>query len=220
MEPVSAPALDWERALAWLRAFGRLLHEHKDYLTQLDAAIGDADHGINMERGFAAVREKLEAAQPVDLGALFMLTGSTLVSTVGGASGPLYGTAFLRLGSALSGKSTASLSDLATALEAAYDGVAMRGKSHRGEKTLLDAFGPALDALQAAAATGCSFAESVSAAADAAAAGARATIPLIATKGRASFLGEKSAGHQDPGATSTMLLFQALARSAGGRAEP
>ena len=205
--------LTLDQAGAWMRRFAAELDAHKTYLTELDAAIGDGDHGINMNRGFSAVREKLEAAPPADLGALFKLVGSTLISTVGGASGPLYGTAFLRMGGALAGKMSASEPELGAAMAVAYEGVAMRGKSTRGEKTMLDAFGPALDVFQAVGSSGRALPELAAAVAVAAADGAQATIPLLATKGRASFLGENSIGHQDPGATSTSLLFQALADS-------
>jgi dihydroxyacetone kinase-like protein len=203
--------LTLDQACDWMRRFGDALAENKEYLTRLDAAIGDSDHGINMDRGFGAVRQKLDAAPPADLGALFKLVGSTLISTVGGASGPLYGTAFLRMGGALAGKAAAGPAELRTALTLAYEGVAARGKSGRGEKTMLDAFGPALDALETDEER--ALAESAEAAARAAEEGAQATIPLLATKGRASFLGEKSIGHQDPGATSTALLFRTLADS-------
>jgi dihydroxyacetone kinase-like protein len=208
--------LTLERAVAWMHGFGDQIRQNKELLTGLDAAIGDADHGINMDRGFAAVRQKLDAASAADLGTLFRTVGSTLISTVGGASGPLYGTAFLRMSGALTGKATVGAPELGAALAAAYEGMAARGKSGRGEKTLLDAFGPAVDAFQAVAAQGQSLPDAVAAAVAAAAAGATATIPLVATKGRASFLGAGSAGHQDPGATSTALLFQALAASLSG----
>lgn len=195
------------QAGAWVRRFGDEISLQKEYLTRLDAAIGDGDHGINLDRGCSAVRHKLDAAAPADLGALFKLVGSTLISSVGGASGPLYGTAFLRLGGALAGQESADRSQLGRALALAYEGVAARGKSARGEKTMLDAFGPAVEAWEA----GSSLAESAAAAATAAEEGAQATIPLLATRGRASFLGENSIGHQDPGAASTALLFRALA---------
>jgi len=197
----------------WVRRFGDEIHENREYLTQLDADIGDSDHGINLDRGFQAVRVKLDGAPPEDLGALLKVVGSTLISTVGGASGPLYGTAFLRMGGALAGKESASASELAVALELAYEGVAARGKSTRGEKTMLDAFGPAIDGLRAASGEGSSLAAAAAAAAHAADAGVKATIPMLAMKGRASFLGEHSIGHQDPGATSTSLLFHSLAAS-------
>ncbi len=213
----TATELTLDQALAWMRRLGEVLSQHKEQLTRLDAAIGDADHGINMDRGFVAVREKLAAAQPEDLGALFKLVGSTLISTVGGASGPLYGTAFLRMGGALAGKASAQPAEVAAALAVAYEGIAARGKSARGEKTMLDSFGPALDVFQREQATTVDLPTLAAAAALAAEEGARATIPLLATKGRASFLGEGSIGHQDPGATSTMLFFHTLAESVGGR---
>ncbi|HWE64313.1 MAG TPA: dihydroxyacetone kinase subunit DhaL [Chloroflexota bacterium] len=201
------------QAMDWIQRFGAAIHEQNEYLTQLDAAIGDGDHGINMDRGCTAVLQKLDAAPPDDLGALCKLVGTTLISTVGGASGPLYGTAFLRMGVALAGKAAVDTEGLGAALHAAYEGVAARGKSTRGEKTMLDAFGPALDAFEAARGTGSALQDVLVAATAGAGAGAQATIPLQATKGRASYLGEGSAGHQDPGATSTWLLFRALAES-------
>jgi dihydroxyacetone kinase-like protein len=206
--------LSLDRASAWMRQFAAEIAAQKEHLTQLDAAIGDADHGINMDRGFTAVCAALDAEQPADLGALFTLVGRTLISTVGGASGPLYGTAFLRLGSALAGKAAADVGDLAAALAQAYDGIAARGRSARGEKTMLDAFGPAVDAFQAGGES--SLPELALAAAAAAEDGARGTMPLRALRGRASFLGEYSIGHKDPGAASTSLLFRALATAMAG----
>jgi dihydroxyacetone kinase-like protein len=205
--------LTLEQGRDWMRRFGEAVRENKEHLTRLDAAIGDADHGINMERGFDAVQQKLDASPPDDLGWLFKLVGTTLISTVGGASGPLYGTAFLRMGGALAGKTSASAPELGTALAVAYEGVATRGRSDRGEKTMLDAFGPALDVFRLVPGDGRTLAEILAAAAAAAEEGAKTTIPLMATKGRASYLGEKSIGHQDPGATSTWFLFRALAES-------
>ena len=178
----------------WMRRFARAIHKNEQYLTSLDSAIGDADHGINMERGFHAVAQKLEATTFDDLGAVLKLVGSTLISTVGGASGPLYGTAFLRMGGALAGKASATAAELGTALALAYEGVSARGKSGRGEKTLLDAFGPALDAFQAALARGRPIDEIAAASAAAAEDGATATIPLVASRGRASFLGREAPG--------------------------
>jgi dihydroxyacetone kinase-like protein len=162
-----------------------------------------------MDRGFTAVCSALDAEQPADLGALFTLVGRTLISTVGGASGPLYGTAFLRLGGVLAGKTAAGAADLASALAQAYDGIAARGRSALGEKTMLDAFGPAVEAFQNGGDR--TLSDLALAAAAAAEDGARGTIPLRALRGRASFLGEYSIGHQDPGAASTSLLFRALA---------
>ena len=212
----TATELTLDQALAWMRRLGEAISQHKEQLTQLDAAIGDADHGINMDRGFVAVRAKLATTQLDDLGAVFKLVGSTVISTVGGASGPLYGTAFLRMGGALAGKASAQPAELAAALAVAYEGIAVRGKSGRGEKTMLDSFGPALDVFQSEQAATMDLPTLTTAAAVAAADGASATIPLLATKGRASFLGEGSIGHQDPGATSTTLFFHTLAESVGG----
>ena len=202
-------------AVAWMRRFEEKLVLHKDELARLDAAAGDADHGVNMERGGRAVQRALDGAPPGDLGTLFKLVGSTLISATGGASGALYGTAFLRMGGVLSGQA-ASASELGQALDAAYEGLAARGKSRRGEKTMLDAWGPALDAFQAVVRAGGGMREAVDAAASAAEAGAQATAGMAATKGRAAFAGEGSIGQPDPGASSTALLFRALAESLTG----
>lgn len=208
-------AFTLEQAGDWIRRFAAQIQRRRDELTALDAAIGDGDHGINMDRGCVAVLRKLEAAPPEDLGALCKLVGTTLISTVGGASGPLYGTAFLRMSAALAGKDAASEEDLGAALAAAYEGIAARGRSARGEKTMLDAFGPALDAIQSARAERRPLREALAEAASAAERGMRATIPLQATKGRASYLGAGSVDHRDPGATSTAIFFHTLAESAG-----
>jgi len=200
---------------ACLRRIGAVLHEQCPYLTELDAAIGDADHGANMDRGFTAVVAKLDSAAGLDAGGLLKLVASTLISTVGGASGPLYGTAFLRAGAALAGKSVLSAADCQTGFEAAVKGIADRGKATTGEKTMLDALVPARDAFAAAVAEGADLPAAFARAADAAEAGAGATIPLLATKGRASYLGERSIGHQDPGATSSALMLRAMADALG-----
>jgi dihydroxyacetone kinase-like protein len=201
----------------WLRAFSDAVTEHADELTALDSAIGDADHGANMRRGLKAVVGKLDAAGTSDTapGALLKTAGMTLVSTVGGASGPLYGTFFLRMGSAAGDATELGPTEFATALRAGLDGVVARGKAAPGDKTMLDALVPAVDALDAALADGKGLGEALSAAAAAAAAGSDATVPLVARKGRASYLGERSAGHQDPGATSTALLLTAAAATLG-----
>lgn len=203
-------AADRACVLDWLRRSAAMLREQRDYLTDLDAAIGDGDHGINMDRGFTAVLEKLPAVAEVDIGTILKTVGSTLVSTVGGASGPLYGTAFLRAGTALAGKLELQPVDALSGLEAAFEGIVARGHAQRGEKTMVDAFGPAVDAYKAAFSSGKSLRESLTAAAAAADQGMRATISLVATKGRASYLGERSAGHQDPGATSLSLLINEM----------
>ena len=195
----------------WIRAFAALVAEHKGYLTELDSAIGDADHGINMDRGMRAVLDKLDSTRPATADELFKLVGMTLVSSVGGASGPLYGTFFLRLGAASGTATGVSPDDLAKALRAGLDGLAARGKPELGDKTMYDALHPALDALEAALAGGTATGEAFDAAAAACRAGRDATIPMVARKGRASYLGERSAGHQDPGATSAALLLDAAA---------
>ncbi len=195
----------------WIQASAALIAENESYLTRLDAAIGDADHGANMQRGFQAVLAKLPGLADKDIGTIFKTVGMTLVSTVGGAGGPLYGTFFLNMGSAASGKTELSLADWSQALQAGIDGVVNRGKANLGDKTMVDALRPALQALQTAAQNGSDLAAALNASAAAAEAGMRATVPLVARKGRASYLGERSAGHQDPGATSSYLLLKAAA---------
>ncbi len=196
---------------AWLAAFRDRVTEQRSYLTELDSAIGDADHGANMARGMAAVMEKVGASPATTADELFKTVGMTLVTSVGGASGPLYGTFFLRLGMTAGAVAGCDAAALSSALHAGLDGVVARGKAEAGDKTMFDAMAPALEAMDAAIASGASLAEATAAARDAAAAGRDATEPLVARKGRASYLGERSAGHLDPGATSTALLFDALA---------
>ena len=198
----------------WMFALEDGIEEQCDYLTRLDAAIGDADHGINMRRGFRAVRLGLEGSflAPAEL---FAEVGKRLVFTVGGAAGPLYGTAFRRLGTALMGLETVGSGDFARAMAAALAGIQELGAAEEGDKTMVDAFAPALRALTAGLETGRDLRSALGEAAAAAEAGMEATIPLRALKGRASYLGERSEGHQDPGATSTALLFRALADVAG-----
>ncbi|GEB44592.1 dihydroxyacetone kinase subunit DhaL [Microbacterium testaceum] len=193
--------------VAWIRAFRDAVQQHKDELTRLDSEIGDADHGSNMARGLDAVVAKLEPVPdtPADL---FKTVGMTLVSSVGGASGPLYGTLFLRMGPALAAGGEVDADALGTALRAGVDGVVARGKAELGDKTMIDALSPALDAWDTAAGDG--PAAAARAAAEAAARGRDATEPLVARKGRASYLGERSAGHLDPGASSATLLLEAL----------
>jgi dihydroxyacetone kinase-like protein len=196
----------------WIERFAADVAANKEYLTQLDAAIGDADHGINMDRGMSAVLAKLDAAGgEEDIGALLKTVGMTLVSTVGGAGGPLYGSFFLQLGTATTGKTELEPQEWATALEAAISGVQARGKAEPGDKTMIDALVPAKEALDAAVAEGESFPNALARSAEAAERGVQATVPLVAKKGRASYLGERSAGHQDPGATSSHLLLKAAA---------
>lgn len=205
-----------EKVIAWVTACAQVIAENRDTLTDLDAAIGDADHGANMDRGFQAVLRKLPEIQDQDLGTIFKTVGMTLVSTVGGAGGPLYGTFFLQAGMKLAGKREFALEAWVAALEAAVAGVVARGKAEAGDKTMVDALLPAIKALQEAASQGQTLSEALRRSASAAEAGMIATIPLVARKGRASYLGERSAGHQDPGATSSYLLLKAAADTWSG----
>ncbi len=200
---------------AWLKCYRQTLSENKDYLTRLDSAIGDADHGANMDRGFAAVMDKLPSVADKDIGAIFKAIGMTLVSTVGGAGGPLYGTWFMRAGMALDGKTEVTADDWLAAFQAGLAGVQQRGKATPGEKTMVDAMTPACAAMQASLASGADMATALEAAAAAAEQGMKDTIPMLATKGRASYLGERSIGHQDPGATSSAMLFRCAADKLG-----
>jgi dihydroxyacetone kinase-like protein len=193
----------------WVRRFAHLVAENRDYLTELDAAIGDADHGSNMDRGMTAAVAALDASPPETCGALFSKVGMTLVSTVGGASGPLFGTLFLRIGSTLGDDGSAAPLKVAAALRAGLGGVVDRGKAGPGDKTMYDALAPAVEALDEALAAGTDLAAGLKQARDAAAAGRDATTPMLARKGRASYLGERSVGHQDPGATTVALLLEA-----------
>jgi dihydroxyacetone kinase-like protein len=197
----------------WVRTFAGLIEQHREHLTELDAAIGDADHGSNMDRGMKAAVAALEQAQPTVAGPLLSKVGMTLVSTVGGASGPLFGTFFLRMGTSLGDTASASPQDFAAALRAGLGGVIARGKAEPGEKTMLDALIPAVDALDGALAEQKSLADALTAARQAAEAGRDATTPMLARKGRASYLGERSVGHQDPGATTVALLLEAATAS-------
>ena len=196
--------------LRWLERIADVLHENAAYLTQLDSAIGDADHGINMDRGFTAVRAKFPTMATMDIATQLKTVGTTLVSTVGGASGPLYGTAFLRAGVAVAGKQQLGPADMVALLEAFLGGIVARGKAQPGEKTMVDALTPALAAAKEALNEGLPLKELSSRATQAAEEGMKATIPLLATKGRASYLGERSVGHQDPGATSSWLILRSL----------
>jgi dihydroxyacetone kinase-like protein len=197
-----------------VRAFAAAVAENEELLTRLDSAIGDADHGGNMARGMKAVVAKLDDAPATGPGALLKQVGMTLVSTVGGASGPLYGTFFLRMATAVGDGESLDQAAFAAALRAGVDGVVARGKAEAGDKTMYDALAPAVDALDAALG-GEDVAGALRAAADAAAEGRDATTPLQARKGRASYLGERSVGHQDPGATSAALLVAAAAATLG-----
>ncbi len=202
-----------DAVLDWLKAFAATINENAAYLTQLDSDIGDGDHGANMNRGMQAVLTKLPGVADKDIGSVFKTVGMTLVSTVGGASGPLYGTMFMQMGNATSGKMELTLDDWIAALQAGYDGVLMRGKAQPGDKTMVDALTPGLTALKAKRDQASSLPDALHAAAAAAAQGMQATIPLVARKGRASYLGERSAGHQDPGATSSYYLIKTAAET-------
>ncbi|MFL5628889.1 MAG: dihydroxyacetone kinase subunit DhaL [Ktedonobacteraceae bacterium] len=200
-----------EDSLHWLECIADVLHENATYLTQLDSAIGDADHGVNMDRGFKAVRDKFPGMATMDISTQFKTVGMTLVSTVGGAGGPLYGTAFLRAGTAVAGKQDLTSADMVAMLEAFLGGVVARGKAQPGEKTMVDALTPAVAAARQALQENASPKNLAVSASQAAEEGMKATIPMLATKGRASYLGERSIGHQDPGATSSWLILRCLA---------
>jgi dihydroxyacetone kinase-like protein len=208
---MSTASISYDEVVAWITLSAARLREAKAYLTELDSAIGDADHGINMDKGFQKVVEKLPTLPAGDIGGLLKGAGSTLVSTVGGASGPLYWGFFTKFGATVAGKAEIDVSELATGLEAGVADIQNRGKAERGDKTMIDTFLPALDALRASIDRGAAPAEALAAAVAAAEQGMVATIPLVARKGRASYLGERSAGHQDPGATSSHLLLKAMA---------
>jgi phosphoenolpyruvate---glycerone phosphotransferase subunit DhaL len=210
---VARLSVPYDDVVQMVRAFAATIAENKAYLTELDSAIGDADHGINMDRGFQAVLLKVDALPPGDVGSLFKAIGMTLVSTVGGAGGPLYGTLFLQLGIATTGKAQIDAEDWAAALTAAVQGVQARGKAELQDKTMVDALAPARDAFAEALAEGASFGDALRRSAAAGEEGMKGTIPLVARKGRASYLGERSAGHQDPGATSSFLLLKTVAES-------
>ena len=199
--------------LRWIELYARDLEANREYLTQLDGAIGDNDHGINMDRGFRAVVNALPNERDKPLDAILKAVGMTLIKTVGGASGPLYGTVFLRMAGAAAGKESLSAGDLGAMLAAGEKGIVDRGKAAVGEKTMLDTWHPAVEAYGESEANGNDLRAGLQAAAKAAEQGMRDTIPLVARKGRASYLGERSAGHQDPGATSSYLLFKNLLAS-------
>ena len=201
---------------AWIREFARVIGDNAQFLTDLDAAIGDADHGINMNRGMAAVVAALDDAPPPDLAALCKKVGMTLVSSVGGASGPLYGTFFLRMATAVGAVDSVDAAGFAKALRAGVDGVVQRGRAEAGDKTMYDALAPALDALDAALTSGADLSSGLQDALSAAQKGRDATEPMVARKGRASYLGQRSVGHQDPGATSAAMLIAAAATTFAG----
>ena len=204
-------SLDTKQMAAIIEGMAKKIEAEKEYLTELDNEIGDGDHGINLARGFEAVEKKLPSLAGGDIGVLLKGVGMQLVSTVGGASGPLYGTAFMKAGMACKGLTEIDGPAFVKAMEAAVDGIKMRGKATEGEKTMLDALCPALKVMQDDVAAGKSLKEALQDAAQAAEKGVEYTKTIIATKGRASYLGERSLGHQDPGATSSLYLLQVLA---------
>ena len=201
---------DSKKITSIIKEIGNVIQKEKDFLTELDSFIGDADHGINMARGFKEVEKKLPGLEDKDVGTILKTVGMTLVSTVGGASGPLYGTAFMKAGMAIGAKNDIDGADFITALNAAVEGIKMRGKSHEGEKTMLDALIPALNTIKKVYEENKDFKAALEQGIKAAEEGAEYTKTIIATKGRASYLGERSIGHQDPGATSSYLMLKAI----------
>ena len=199
-----------DQIVQWLETTGNVMIENKDYLTQLDAAIGDADHGINMSRGFTKVLEKLPTVTDKDIGNILKTTGMTLISSVGGASGPLYGTFFMRSGMAMASKEELDDEDLYKMLSSGVEGIVQRGRPVLEDKTMFDAWSPALEDMRAAIDEGKGTVVVLETAVAGAKRGMENTIPLQARKGRASYLGERSIGHQDPGATSSYLMLKAL----------
>ena len=204
-------SLHKEDLLDWMDALQKVYAEYRQHLTELDAAIGDADHGTNMDRGFTAVKTELAANVPADIRALLQSVATVLIRTVGGAAGPLYGTFFLRAATACTGKTELGPADLVALFQAGVEGVRQRGKAEQGDKTMLDALLPALAAMQKHQSEGRDLTTILESASAAAEAGMLATVPMQARKGRASYLGPRSIGHQDPGATSSYLLIKAAA---------
>jgi phosphoenolpyruvate---glycerone phosphotransferase subunit DhaL len=200
-----------DQASAWVRRSAAVVEEQAPYLTRLDAAIGDGDHGTNMNRGFKAALQRLDGLEASDLGAVLRAVSMALIGKVGGASGPLYGSFYLAMGKQLGEAAEVDDAGLAASLRAGYDAVVARGRAQLQDKTMLDAWHPALEALDAALGAGRELGPALDEAANAAEEGMKATIPLVARKGRASYLGERSRDHQDPGATSSQLLVKALA---------
>lgn len=199
-----------EQILQWLQTFATEIEQNKDYLTELDAAIGDADHGINMDRGFKKAIAQLPTVADKDIGSILKTVSMTLISSVGGASGPLYGTLFLRASTAVAGKQELTDEDMLGMLQAGLDGVLGRGKAQLGDKTMVDVLSPAVIAFQQAVGEGNSTLEAMQRAVAAGEQGMKDTTPMLAKKGRASYLGERSVGHQDPGATSSYLMLKSL----------
>ena len=206
-------AIDNKKLVEILQATAKRIEAEKAFLTELDNEIGDGDHGINLARGFAAVEKKLPELADKDIGAILKGVGMALVSSVGGASGPLYGTAYMKAGAAMKGKTELTADDLVAVFDAAIGGVQMRGKAHEGEKTMLDAQMPALKAYKDALAAGKDVKAALGDAVEAARKGVEYTKTILATKGRASYLGERSIGHQDPGATSSLMILEELEKA-------
>jgi dihydroxyacetone kinase-like protein len=199
-----------DQIVQWLQTVAAVLTQNKEYLTDLDAAIGDADHGINMDRGFKKVMSQLPSVVDKDIGSILKTTGMALISSVGGAGGPLYGTLFMRAGTAVDGKQQLTDEDVVVLLQAAVDGVVQRGKAQLGDKTMVDVLVPAVEAFKQAVEEESETIAALQRAVTAAEEGMKDTIPMLAKKGRASYLGERSIGHQDPGATSSYLILRAL----------
>ncbi|SHH44672.1 dihydroxyacetone kinase subunit DhaL [Clostridium grantii] len=203
-------SISGEKVFHILKEISIKMDENKAFLSELDAAIGDGDHGLNMSKGFTAVVEKIKDEDKKDIGNILKKTGMTLVSNVGGASGPLYGTAFMKAGAAVAGKSEIGLSDFIEILEVALEGIKMRGKGESGDKTMIDAIAPAIEALKESIHNGDSSLESLKKAKEAAYKGVEYTKGIVARKGRASYLGERSIGHQDAGATSSYIMLETI----------
>ncbi len=199
-----------EQIITWIESIATVIAQNKDYLTELDAAIGDADHGMNMNRGFQKVITQLPTVSEQDIGTILKTVSMSLISSVGGASGPLYGTFFLKASTAVMGKQALTEADMSALLKAGIDGVVQRGKANLGDKTMLDALSPGVEAFNQAVESGSDTVAALEKAVVAAENGMKQTIPLVAKKGRASYLGERSAGHQDPGATSSYLILKTL----------
>jgi len=206
----SVTSMDANRVIDWLWRLAKVIEENKEELTRLDAAVGDADHGINMDRGFKKVVAKLPDLRGKEIGSIFRETALVLISSVGGASGPLYGTFFLKAAEHTAGKSEVTAADLGEAMRKGLSGLAERGKAMRGQKTMIDALEPAIEAFEKAVQEGCGLRDAMRLAEASAEQGMKDTISMVARKGRASYLGERSVGHQDPGATSAFFLIRTL----------
>ena len=209
------PNISSDQIFTWIERFAAHIAEQKDYLTQLDAAIGDADHGANMHRGLQAILAKKAELQTSDIGAMLKGVAMTLISTVGGASGALYGTFFLQASTLAGGRTELSPSEFGSVLEKGLAGIVLRGKAALGDKTMIDALQPAIKAYKLSIDSDETLEQALSKAVIAAEEGLKSTVPLVARKGRASYLGERSAGHPDPGATSTLILFRSAAETLG-----